>query len=92
MGNVLTSKKLKKFQIVRIKWNDIISDNSGWMNNKQYDFNNHAESAKYESVGYYINKNNRFIFISMSANKENDISGMMLAIPIGTITEVDVLI
>lgn len=83
----LNLKDIKKFQLVQIKWNDIVSDNSGWAHNKKYNFKQHANASNYESVGYFINKDDKFIFLAMSVNIENDISGMMLAIPIGTIKE-----
>jgi hypothetical protein len=86
-----TLRKLQRYQIVRIKWNDIISDNSGWVNNQSYDYVEHAEASKYESVGYYITKDKKFIFLSMSANPDADISGMMLAIPFGTIRTIEVI-
>lgn len=86
-----TLRTLKRYQILRVKWNDIISDNSGWVNNKQYDYNEHTEASKYESVGYYITKDKKMLFLSMSANLEADISGMMLAIPLGTIRSIEVL-
>lgn len=72
-------------------WHDIVSDNSGWVRNSNYDFDEHAKAADYESVGYYIERNKLFLFLAMSVSVDTDTSGMMLAIPIGTIKEIKIL-
>lgn len=90
-NNLQKFPKLKKYQMINVKWNDIISDNSGWLDESNYDYDRHAEVAEYESVGYFTSKTDRFLFLCMSVNKEREVTGMMLAIPTGTIKSINIL-
>lgn len=79
-------EQLDKFDVVHVKWADIISDCS-WVSTKDIE---ESEPAECHSVGYLISTNKYCIKISSSYDFDQN-CGSIEVIPIGCIIDINLL-
>ena len=78
--------KFKKYDQVIIRWFDAVFDSGGWEKKSSLNFENHEEATKCASMGFFLYKAKKNIYICQSCGEYA--LGGIFSIPIGCIRSI----